>query len=722
MFSVFATGLEAVAARFRAILVPVAVLAVALPCAFFAARLWMPLPFLNDNLRARLPVASVIALSWAEGMIPLWDPYTGGGVQINSLYTPFATSPVMIALSSFGPYTTATLKWEVMLYMTLLVVGMYAWLVHISSPGIAAALAPTLALGSPAVNVAQLNVEVLASVAMLPWTVLALTRCLRGDRDGGPLLALSLGMMSTCGYLGLNVLMIELVALFAVAWFVTGAAAGNAPAWQAATSLPKGVRPAMLSILAGLALTLGMLAFVILETFANLSTDVFLGRRIDPHEGSLDGSSWLTLFCPVGADPFAGDAYRAVTVVLFTGSSVVVALLAGCFRPRVNTVVCLAAAAFVYLASLSSEYACARLLTQVLPLFRHIRWHFWLGHMVQFFLVSAAATAMAEIQRRPLTRIESLAVVTFGWLATLGAADWIRRGADMERSAAALGSLGPWLGLSGLIMALACALPAFCRGTPPAWKTTVAWGAICLLHAAQLTWSATLSVSPHVYDCWGPSDHDVKASLRAEIERTTVSRFVPPADNRRPLRGDDRITNHHYFLRQPVVASYFPNVHSAAEAIARRDGHIALSRFFVVDTDPEIPLPVTFQRLDLQLCEATIDVPKAVTRLRWNTPFSPGWRARIDGHPASAMRSADGLVTIDVTPGRHRVAFAYRPWYLALAITLSAGCWATAVIWLAWTKMLRRTAACQSQPPGIAARRCEDQSRLGIMPGQESKR
>jgi hypothetical protein len=701
MFSVFASARSVWAPRCKAVLAPLAVLAVALPCAWFAARLWMPLPFLNDNLRLRLPGLSVVALSWAEGMIPLWDPYTGGGVPINSLYTPFATSPVMVALSGFGPYTTATLKWEVMLYMSLLVGGMYAWLRQISSPGIAAVLAPTLALGAPAVIVAQLNVEVLASVAMLPWTVLALTRCLRADRDGGPLLALSLGMMATCGYLGINVLMIELVTLFAAAWFGTGADASSASVRPDARGVAARLRPAILSILSGLALTGGMLAFVILETFSNLSTDVFLGRQIDPHQGSLVGASWLTFFCPVGVDPFHWDEHGAVAGILFPGSAVVVALLAACFRPRLNTVVCLGAAGFVYLASLSSEYTVSRLLTQVLPLFRHIRWHCWLAPMVQFFLVSAAATAMAEVQRRPLTRIESLAAVALGCLTTLGATDWIHRGADLERSAAALGSINAWLGLGAVIMMLVCILPAWCHGTPPAWKPMLVWGVLCLLHVTQLTWSTTLSVSPHVYHWLGPVDPEEKASLRAEIEHTTVSSFELPAGNLRLLRAEDRsihrCINRHYFLKQPVVESYFPNQHPATLAIVRRDGLAALSRFFDVDAEPGIPLGVTFQRFDLQSCEATIDVPETVTTLRWNTPFSPGWRARIDGRPARVMRSADGLITIDITPGRHQVAFTYRPWYLVWALSLSAACWATAVIWLTWIMARFRTVASRSK-------------------------
>lgn len=86
-------------------------------------------------------------------------------------------------------------------------------------------------------------------------------------------------------------------AVFAAVWFATGVDARNGPARHAATGLAKRLRPALLSILSGLALTGGMLAFVILETFANLSTDVFLGRQVDPREGSLRGSSTRVRGC-----------------------------------------------------------------------------------------------------------------------------------------------------------------------------------------------------------------------------------------------------------------------------------------------------------------------------------------------------------------------------------------------------------------------------------------
>ena len=79
MSFVFLPALRTAAAASREVVssamsasVPVAtVTAIAIPCYVLAARLWMPLPFLNDNLAARLPVLSVIQDAWTQGVIPL---------------------------------------------------------------------------------------------------------------------------------------------------------------------------------------------------------------------------------------------------------------------------------------------------------------------------------------------------------------------------------------------------------------------------------------------------------------------------------------------------------------------------------------------------------------------------------------------------------------------------------------------------------------------------
>jgi len=143
------------------------------------------------------------------------------------------------------------------------------------------------------------------------------------------------------------------------------------------------------------------------------------------------GWSWLTLFCPLGVDTYAGDAHGAHVSVLFAGSVVVYGLLAAVCRPSRLAVLCLVAAAFVYAASLSSEYAVGRFLTLALPFFRHIRLHSWLAPMVQFFIVSAAAAGTARAQRTPLTWAERVSILAIGVVASLGTAEWLAWQPDM---------------------------------------------------------------------------------------------------------------------------------------------------------------------------------------------------------------------------------------------------------------------------------------------------
>ena len=160
-----------------------------------------------------------------------------------------------------------------------------------------------------------------------------------------------------------------------------------------------------------------------------------------------------------------------------------------------------------------------------------------------------------------------------------------------------------------------------------------------------------------------------------------------PPDNHRSLRGSDRIVNYHYFLKRPVVMSYFPNFHPPLEAIRTQTGLATLGTFFTAEDDPSLPLNVAFQRFDLRSCVATIDIPAGVTRLLWNSPFSPGWRATIDGRPVEVLRAANGLTQFDVTAGRREIQLIYHPWYLEWSLALCVVCWVTAAAWATWALM-----------------------------------
>jgi hypothetical protein len=84
--------------------------------------------------------------------------------------------------------------------------------------------------------------------------------------------------------------------------------------------------------------------------------------------------------------------------------------------------------------------------------------------------------------------------------------------------------------------------------------------------------------------------------------------------------------------------------------------------------------------------DATVDAPALLVL---SDALFPGWQAEVDGHTAPIVRTNYAFRGIALTPGRHHVVFAYRPW------TFRAGMWlAAAALVLALILRTRRTGAC----------------------------
>jgi hypothetical protein len=96
------------------------------------------------------------------------------------------------------------------------------------------------------------------------------------------MLALSLGLMATCGYLGLNVLMTELAFAFVASLPLVGGYGTRSSSEANVDRRPRVLAASAALLAVGMMLTVGMLAFSSLDTFSNLSTDVFLSGRSIP--------------------------------------------------------------------------------------------------------------------------------------------------------------------------------------------------------------------------------------------------------------------------------------------------------------------------------------------------------------------------------------------------------------------------------------------------------
>ncbi|HXY40816.1 MAG TPA: YfhO family protein, partial [Vicinamibacteria bacterium] len=94
----------------------------------------------------------------------------------------------------------------------------------------------------------------------------------------------------------------------------------------------------------------------------------------------------------------------------------------------------------------------------------------------------------------------------------------------------------------------------------------------------------------------------------------------------------------------------------------------------VAAPDGEAGRVISFERQGDRL---TVDVElRKSGRLRLREGLSRGWRARVDGGAAAIEPAGPAAVAVSLQPGRHRVAFDYRPpllWAGALLTALSAG-------------------------------------------------
>src|SRR5262249_28662056 len=187
-------------------------------CAVFrdGARLLEPAPIYHDNGALAYPLRVLVSTSLWHGVLPLWDHWTDGGAPLCSLVVALPLSPIVLVLSAFGIYRPTTFLVELVTLHVLALLGMYRWLCDLADEWAALLGATAYALSAIMLVQAPINLESVASQAMFPWYALGLRQSLRGERRGAAKVAVSLWIMFTTGYLGLNLFALEILTAYVV--------------------------------------------------------------------------------------------------------------------------------------------------------------------------------------------------------------------------------------------------------------------------------------------------------------------------------------------------------------------------------------------------------------------------------------------------------------------------------------------------------------------------
>jgi len=154
---------------------------------FYLVRLQLignPLTLANDNYALGYPLRILVSSSIQQGIFPLWDHWTHGGMPLNSPLMMLSFSPIVLILSIFGIYGISTYVVEIIVIHILCFIGMYWWLTFYSTKRASFVVALCFTTLGAQVLQTPINFEAVVSVALLPWIAVGMKYCMNGLKKG----------------------------------------------------------------------------------------------------------------------------------------------------------------------------------------------------------------------------------------------------------------------------------------------------------------------------------------------------------------------------------------------------------------------------------------------------------------------------------------------------------------------------------------------------------
>ena len=643
---------------------------------YHVAQLAQVFPFGNDNLRLSLPLRRVISEQLLLGQFPWWNPYSGGGVPLHTLYTSQGLSPVVLILSLFNLYGPHTLTLEVLILNGLSFVGMYCC-VRLSCsrlPAYAAAFAYTL---TPFIHIQSvLNIEMLGSACALPWLALGTQLILARKMKGVPIFAAALGLAFTSGYLGINYFFLVFL-LFTTLLYLLIRVLKNklTNAHHVLPITPQQFRQVSWLFVAALVVFLLMIAPLIYETFRNFDNAFFTKRIIDPFSVSMQLESLNSVVDTKGISPFNADSYGGHTTFFFLPSLLLLGVLSTLVKPSTLMTSLAISLCIVFCTALSSQYLFSRLIIAVVPGFSLIRLHSWLQPAIMLLLLMVAAYGIDSARSLRGMTWRTLVCVVLLYLSLIGLMLWYQEPSaiDTKYLLLVLG-LGSLTTIAGL-----CILRAT---TTPLIQVASVLGllsiAVCQIYIANLRWDRG------ALNARLPSPTE-QIDILEEYQKSQFK--APQAYTKRDPTSDDSAAP--YLLKRPVIDSYMPQRNPAMTALIERGEQSLLTHYTLTLASQPITseaLWSTTNTLEINWGQHQVSQPILIS-----IPFSTNWIARSGKHDFAITRGAANLLQVNIDAPITRLELIYSTTISNALLIISILTWLALGIWLIYANVSSRS-------------------------------
>jgi hypothetical protein len=621
-----------------------------------------PFPILHDNAFLGLPSRFLISISLRSGIFPLWDPYIGAGVPLHSIYTSIGLSPIVWALSLLRKYDTVLFILEILVLNFFGFAGMWFWLKTKSSTFISFLGALSYSLSPYLLFQAKINLEAMGSAVAIPWICLGAYQISKQNSIGVGVLAGGLGLAFTSGYLGINVLMLELLGIWALLLICIDFRT------LVRFDLKKSqinVSVSIIYFLASSILCAFLFSIPISETLINLNLDFFTKRNVDPFTASIQLESLKNLF-DNRVNPFIADPFGGHDVMLYVPSILMGGLIYGLYKPNRVIIATLLAFAITLMACLSKEYSVAKFLVSLLPGFKEIRFHAWLSILLVFFLITMGSLGLSKLYRdsqygrteyRPAILLTI--IITTATYFTQSDRDWTYLFITTLISVASLISFQK-IAISAKPIRL---LLSIC----------VALLSLSQLYLASIRWDLE-----GFNKRFGVQTKEIQQRQREVIRNTLPTFTIPP--NTRDLFPEYPDSENEHYSKRPLVEGYLPQRNPAISKLIA-EGQIGRLKYYAITSDAR---PIQYKLTSLTPNQFKIKFLEDLGNqsITITVPYSPNWKGYDNNrNPLNIQRNELGLMEIPSVNRENFISMEYEPKWLKLMLILTVCSWAFILIW-----------------------------------------